>query len=91
MLAHWRMRAVHRQDEADLPRDAAHATAAFPLPCASVCLPPLHAGFEQMGVPLPEEPRLAEQYSEQYYAAEYEQEQEGGSRSVFGSAYRRRG
>lgn len=44
-----------------------------------------------MGVPLPEEPRLAEQYSEQYYAAEYEQEQEGGSRSVFGSAYRRRG
>ncbi|KAL4429383.1 hypothetical protein ABPG77_005157 [Micractinium sp. CCAP 211/92] len=47
-------------------------------------------GFEQMGVPLAEEPQLPEQYSEQYYAAEYEQEQEGGSRSVFGSSYRRR-
>lgn len=49
----------------------------------------LPAGFEQMGVPLAEEPPLPEQYSEQYHATEYEQEQEGG-RSVFGSAYRRR-
>lgn len=40
-----------------------------------------------MGAPLAEEPQLPEQYSEQYYAAE---EQEGGSRSVFGSSYRRR-
>ncbi|KAL4458611.1 hypothetical protein ABPG75_013476 [Micractinium tetrahymenae] len=48
-------------------------------------------GFEQMGVPLADKPALPEQYSEgAYYAGDYEQEQEGGSRSVFGSAYRRR-